>query len=216
MVVRALPLIAGLAPLIGVNLAYWLGVRADVLPVCIPYLEGCTSISATGRYPPGNMLFRAVMLPQAVVLALTWHFAVLWLRSLAPLSRAGIRVMFFGLVGAFALIVYVTYLGTSEPFYEFMRRFGIYVYFAGTVLAQLFFTLAIRGSRWRPPMLAIVILPFVLGLFNFAQKLLLPEPDRLENIIEWVASLSMQAWFVLLYLAWRESDFAITIRAESG
>jgi len=214
MLIRVLPLIAGLAPIVGVNLAYWLGVHADVLPTCIPYLEGCTSISATGRYPPGNLLFRAVMLPQAVVLALTWHFAVLWLRSIDPRSSAATRVMVFGLLGAVSLIIYVTFLGTKEPFYEFMRRFGIYLYFVGTVFAQLAFTLGLRNSRWRKAMLWTVVLPFGLGFANFVQKALLPEPDRLENTIEWIVSLLMQVWFVFLYLAWRDSNFSIRVESD--
>ena len=75
MVIRGLLLVAALAPVIGVNLAYWIGVTHDNLPSCIPYIDGCTSISSTGRYPPGDRLFRAVMLPQAVLLDL-WKFLV--------------------------------------------------------------------------------------------------------------------------------------------
>ncbi|MEL7187801.1 MAG: hypothetical protein AAFN50_15425 [Pseudomonadota bacterium] len=75
MMVRWLPLIAGLVPLIGVTSAYLLGTHADVLPKCIPYLDGCTSISATGRYLPGSLLFKAALFPQAAVLAFVWWFA---------------------------------------------------------------------------------------------------------------------------------------------
>ena len=81
MSIRAIALVAGLAPLIAVNLAYVIGVNAEVIPACTPYWDGCTSISAAGRYPPGDRLFRAVMLPQAVILAVTWYLAAHWLRS---------------------------------------------------------------------------------------------------------------------------------------
>ena len=49
MVIRYLPLVAAVVPIIGINLAYWIGVDNGTLPSCIPYVDGCTSISSTGR-----------------------------------------------------------------------------------------------------------------------------------------------------------------------
>ena len=214
MVIRGLLLITALGPVIGINLAYWIGVDADVLPSCFPYIDGCTSISSTGRYPPGDRLFRAVMLPQSVLLAVTWYLAVLWLRSLSSGKRSGNAVLFFGLIGAAALILYVSYLGTKEPFYELMRRFGIYLYFIGTVFAQMILTLSLQRSPVRQAMLWILATPWVLGILNFVQKSLRAEPDRMENAIEWIVSLLIQAWFLLLYLAWRRTGFRISARTD--
>jgi len=211
MLSRGLPLVTGLAPIIAVNLAYWIGVDAGVLPSCIPYLDGCTSISATGRYPPGDRLFRAIMLPQSVLLAATWFLAVAWLRSLRPESKAPTWVLVSGLLGAAALILYVSYLGSKEPFYELMRRFGIYVYFLGTGLAQLILTLALKHSRWRRAMLWVVVIPWLMGLANFAQKALRTDPDALENMIEWIVSVLMHVWFVLLYVGWRRTGFRVAV-----
>lgn len=212
MVIRGLPIITGLAPLIGINVAYWIGVNADVLPSCIPYLDGCTSISATGRYAPGDRLFRAVMLPQAVLLAVTWHFAALWLRSLSPSSKAATPALVCGLVGAVALILYVSYLGSKEPFYELMRRFGIYLYFLGTVFGQMILTLGLERSRVRQSMLWVVAVPWLLGLANFVQKALRENPGQMENTIEWIVSVFMQVWFLLLYVAWRKTNFEVAVR----
>lgn len=211
MLIRGLPILTALLPLVGINIAYWIGVDAGILPSCIPYLDGCTSISATGRYPPGDRLFRAVMLPQSVLLAATWIFAAAWLRSLAPESKAPRPVLIFGLLGAVALIIYVTYLGTKEPLYEFMRRFGIYVYFLATGVAQLVLTLALKRSSWRQAMLWVVITPWIMGLANFAQKALRADPDMMENVIEWVVSVLMQVWFLLLYVGWRKTGFRVAV-----
>jgi len=210
--IRALPLLTGIVPLIGINLAYWIGVNADILPSCIPYIEGCTSISATGRYPPGDRLFRAVMLPQSVLLAGTWYFAALWLRSLSPQSKAATPALVCGLVGAAALIVYVGYLGSKEPIYELMRRFGIYFYFLGTAIGQMILTLALARSRLRQAMLWTVAVPWILGLANFAQKALRADPGMMENTIEWVVSVFIQIWFLLLYVSWRRTDFGVSVR----
>jgi len=212
MLVRGLPLVTGLVPLVGINLAYWIGVDSDVIPACIPYIDGCTSISATGRYPPGDRLFRAVMLPQAVLLAVTWYFAASWLRSLSPQSKAATPALVFGLVGAAALILYVSFLGTKEPFYEFMRRFGIYLYFLGTGIAQIVLTLGLEDSRWRRGMLWVLAVPWALGLLNFAQKAVRDDSRGLENAIEWIVSVFLQVWFLLLYVGWRRTNFRVTVR----
>lgn len=136
MTLRALPLVAGIAPVVAVTVAYWLGVSNDILPACIPPLDGCTSISSTGRYMPGSLLFRAAMLPQAVLLAFVWYLAASWFRDFAPPGKApAVAIMYSGLFGALALLLYVAFLGTKTPFYEFMRRFGIYFYFLGTATA---------------------------------------------------------------------------------
>ncbi len=212
--IRSLPLFTGLLPLVGINAAYWIGVDAGILPSCIPYIEGCTSISATGRYPPGDRLFRAVMLPQSVLLAVTWYFAATWLKTLLPESKAPRAVLVFGLLGALALILYVSYLGTKEPFYELMRRFGIYIYFLGTGVAQIVLTLALKRSSWRQAMLWVVAIPWVLGLANFAQKALRADPDHMENTIEWVVSVLMQVWFLLLYVGWRKTGFRVAVTTD--
>ncbi len=212
--IRALPIIVGVLPLIGVFAAYWLNVRADLLPSCMPFLDGCTSISATGRYMPGSMPFRAALLPQAAFLSIFWWLSTEWLRSVSPTARNRTVIRISGVVGATALVLYVSFLGTKQPFYEFMRHFGIYVYFLGTVLSQALLTLSMPRSRMRSAMLWVIGTPFGLGLLNVAQKMLLGEPNNIQNRIEWIVALLMQIWFVLLYFAWRKTGFELTVRTD--
>jgi NADH:ubiquinone oxidoreductase subunit 6 (subunit J) len=195
------------------------------LQPCIPYLDGCTSISGTGRYPPASFLFKAVEMAMAVALPVFWYFSVKWLRALDPNwhSHAVWSIFLSGAVGALALIIYVTFLGTKEPFYEFMRRFGIYFYFLGTALAQLFLAVSLRGickglrdralSRMAAAMLILCLMPFALGVLNLAQKSLLPHEtaDALENSIEWIASLMMQVYFLVVFFAWRRTGLAVSV-----
>jgi hypothetical protein len=84
MLIRWLPLLIGLVPLVGVHAAYLIAVDYGYLPPCIPYLDGCTSISGTGRYPPASFLFKAVEMAIAAALPVFWYFSVKWLRALAP------------------------------------------------------------------------------------------------------------------------------------
>jgi hypothetical protein len=178
----------------------------------MPLFEGCTSISSAGRYLPGSMPFRAVLLPQAAFLIVLWWFAAAWQKSVATNSRNRKMILFCGVAGAVALVLYVTFLGTKQPFYEFMRRFGIYFYFLGTALSQLLLTLDMPRSRLRSVMLWVIATPFALGVINLVQKAILADTDGIENSIEWSAALLMQIWFVLLYFVWRRSGFTVDFR----
>lgn len=206
---RYLPLVVGVVPLAAVSVAHWLGVEAGQLPGCIPYLDGCVSISATGRTAPGSFIFKPVYLAFGLVLTAIWSLVVDWARAFPrpPRQSRTRMILGFGIAGALALMVYTSFLGTSGPFYEFMRRFGIYVFFVGTVVAQLVTSLALPPGILRRWMLFVVSLPFVLGALNLVLKYLLDDANAAENRIEWIVSLTMQAWFVLLYVAWRQTGF---------
>ncbi len=218
-----LPLIAGLLPLTAAYLAFGIGVLAETLPPCVPFIDGCASISATGRKPPGSFLFRAVMLPQATLLLFTWYFAVAWLRSLD--SELSVRVRYAihmsSIASVLALVLYVTFLGTREPFYEFMRRFGIYLFFLGMVLVEIFVATAARRIARRlrhgrleqlaKVMLVLCLAPFVLGVLDLYLKATLAEPDAAENVIEWIAATLMHIYLVMLFLAWRMTGFDLSV-----
>ena len=161
---------------------------------------------------PGSVPFRAVLLPQAVLLVFVWWLSVQWLKNIAPASRGRNAILVSGIVGAVALVLYVTFLGSKQPFYEVMKRFGIYFYFLGTALSQILLTRAMPRSALRNGMLWVIGTPFVLGLINLLQELILTGPNNTENRIEWIVAVLMQVWFVLLYFAWRQSGLAITFR----
>lgn len=210
MVSRRLLLFVAVVPVIAVTAAYLLGVRGEILPRCVPFFEGCTSISATGRYPPGSYVFKPVFLLQSALLLWCWFSVTGFLRrqgnGLSPALAKTIEIS--ALVASLALIVYTVTLGSKMPLYEFMRRFGIYLYFIGTVICQIGTTASLRsiGPRVRRPVRAmsmIVMAPFLLGAANFYLKATLDDPDAWENRIEWCAALLMQAWFLGLYAVTR-------------
>ena len=218
---RLLPLVTGLLPVFAIHTSYALAIAAGRVPSCLPYIDGCTSISATGRYEPASYLFRAAMLPEAVFLFLYWLLAAAWLRALERAGgrpeRASLHIPLMGGAASIALVLYVSFLGTQEPFYEFMRRFGIYGFFLFTILAQI-------GTAWRAlplvrpggdvvlvrlvrAQLWLGLVPFLMGALNLLLKATLDDPDNEENVIEWIVVMLMQAYFVLGYFAWRRSGF---------
>lgn len=231
MILRLLPLIVGLLPLVTVFTSYWIAIHAAGLPSCNPFLDGCTSISATGRYPPANFLFRAAMLPQSILLAAYWLLSLAWFRalrrSLNQNAQSGAAIAWFGVIGALFLIPYVTFLGSQEPFYEFMRRYGVYLYFLLNVIAQLILALRVlpvahdlgmqRLRLLTHLQLTLSWIPFVLGALNLILKATLEDSDNAENRIEWIFALLMQSYFVISYFSWRETRFMVSYSvAPSG
>jgi len=224
MLLRFLPLLAAALPLIAMFGALWIGVAYETLPACFPPLDGCYSISATGRRPPGSFLFRAMMLPHTLLLVFLWYLTTQWLRSLDPdLRRSTSRaIMISGVVGALALIVYVTFLGTKEPLYEFMRRFGIYFAYLGTAVAQLLVALTLariskalhneRLLKLARVLLTVCAVTFGLGILNSVLKAVLLDANASENQIEWIASVLIQIYFLVLFLAWRLTGMTTSVR----
>ena len=64
-------------------------------------------------------------------------------------------------------------------------------------------------------MLVLCLMPFMLGILNLIQKSVLPgaTADALENSIEWIASLMMQAYFFVVFFAWRRTRLAVAVSA---
>lgn len=220
---RIVPIATGLAPIVAIHACYLIAVQYAGLPACIPYFDGCTSISATGRYPPASYLFRAVMLPTTILLCAYWMLNVSWLRATEAAAKVPLRshrsIAMFGIAGSLSLILYVTFLGTTEPFYEFMRRFGVYLYFLFSVIAQLLLassSLKLSRTVGDPVLeriariqLLLSIAPFVLGVLNTVLKSVLENADRPENVIEWIFALMMQVFFLLTYFSWRSTGFGL-------
>jgi hypothetical protein len=223
MALRLLPLVTGLLPIVAIHASLLIAINAGAIPACFPYIDGCVSISATGRYEPAVFLFKPAMTTEAALMAIYWLFGAAWLRALSRSAgkRPGAVVTLIpviGIAGALALIVYVTFLGTQAPFYEFMRRIGIYFYFLFTVVAQIM--LATRAFQLSKNLnltsvmkisslqLWLSVSPMALGILNVALKSSLDNADTPENVIEWISALVMHCIFVLTYFTWRDTRFS--------
>ncbi|MBX2879152.1 MAG: hypothetical protein KTR32_04420 [Granulosicoccus sp.] len=186
---------------------------AQLAPMCFPLLDGCLSISAACRSEPVIYLFRTFMLPMSFVLMLFWWHHRTLLNQLLPRRPVlSVLIATSSLTGSAFLTLYVIFLGTDGNMYEFLRRLGIYVFFAGTGIAQLFTTLALRSVNrsfvihrksghltilvWRIQFL-IVITMLLVGPLNLFLKATLAEPKQAENIIEWNFGLIMFLWYAL-------------------
>jgi hypothetical protein len=207
----ALPLAIALVMAVAAHLAWWLSLRAGYIEPCNPYWDGCTSISRAARHGLGNHLFRLLMLPCAVLVAIHWWLASRWLAEGGSPSRS---LAVLGLACASALGVYATFLGTEGAAYGFLRRYGITMFFGCGFLAQLVFLRRWRASagtqaarrQWRV-MAAICVAMLLLGVVNVLADALLQDrvrQDRLENALEWQLGLLLAGWYLLQAWQWRD------------
>ena len=100
------------------------------------------------------------------------------------------------------------FLGTEGAVYAFMRRSGIYVYFACTVGAWLLLTKILHGIRAleRRTYRLMLLVCAMLAFWTVAQGYIKPfvaDHRDLENIIEWNIALVMHLPFLAFAWRWR-------------
>lgn len=183
--------------------------QAQLVPTCFPLLDGCLSISAACRSKPVVYLFRVVMFPMSLVLIWFWWLNLRRMADFTHSSAAYRQTVFLlSTTGSVFLVLYIGFLGTDGPVYEFLRRLGIYVFFGATGIAQLMTTLAWRQAAnygktrrsatlaWRVQC-AIVLVLLCVGPLNLILKEVLTDARQVENVIEWNFALAMFSWYGL-------------------
>lgn len=214
-----LPLLVALVPLVAAHLAYALSIGEGLVPACVPYFDGCTSISRVARHGTGNIVFRLLMLPSALLLALHWLATRRWLRLARADAAAGRSLLLLGPLAGIALATYAAFLGTDGDVYRWLRQYGAQIYFASAYLAQLVFYRQYRAIFGRHDgigrgMLAISVAMLLLGIAYTAVANAWGDPalkDRLENLLEWHIGLLMTAWYLLQAVVFRRDGLRMTL-----
>ncbi len=219
-VLTSLGLFLALWPILIVHTVYAISIIEGHVPFCNPYWDGCTSISRAGRHGWANHLFQAALLPYTALLALYWWLNQRWLLALG--DRGSRWMLLSGWLGMLFMILYVTFLGTEGPMYQLMRRYGINGFFGCTYIAQVLLIGRLRALTaagpvpwpgWLVPGLLLLALSILaMGLVFVATDYGLPlDRDRLQNTLEWAASLLIQLHILLVALAWRASSLRLRI-----
>lgn len=223
-----LPLLAALLPLVATALAYALSIRLGLVPSCNPFVDGCVSISRAARHDLPNILFRALLLPAAVLQAACWLLCPAWLRTLGVAPDRWQRVLpALGVAAGVVLVVYGTFLGTEGEGYRWMRRYGVVFYFGLTCIGMLIVSDQMqRRLQQRPAerhltraMLALCAMLPLLGLAHVLLPLWWTAPtakDALENVTEWWAGAIFTAFFAVLAWAWWRTGFTARLQRRGG
>ena len=210
-----LPFIVGVVPIITVVIAYLLSTTAGYIPACNPLLEGCTTVSSAGRYGAAYFVFKAGMIPSAILLGWFWPLCRRWVLAMGITDSTGLRAMaWLGSISAAFLILYSGALGSQGDLYSLMRRFGVTIYFSFSLLAQVLLLNRLwaerKAGRLALPdyittgMYTVTLLMFGMALYSIPLGELIPDPeDRAINIIEWNFALLLSGWYLFPWFAWR-------------
>jgi len=220
-----LALLTGLLPFLVINAAYVVAMLGGHVPACFPYLEGCTSISSTGREGLSYFLFKAGMIPSAVLLAVYWQLCCRWLLLLGDDDGLAVRSMrLLGMLAAAFLVLYTVFLGSKGDFYYLMRRFGVTLYFAFSGLAQILLLSRLRSLRLRGTdlisdsllrlKLLLLIALLVVGVTSIPISNFIVEKHRPRNIVEWNFALLMISYYVVTWRLWAQTHFGARLTVE--
>jgi len=221
-----LALLAGGLPLVATLVAWAVSTAQGLIPACLPFVDGCVSVSRAARHGLPNHLFRAVMLPAAVLQGLCWLLAARWLGTLLPPYRLLAALAPLGIVASVALVLYGAFLGTEGAAYRWLRQYGTVVYFGGTCICLLITGGGVQRAvaagrlvlaRWvERAMVALALTLVSLGLLNALVAALFGDEikGRMENVTEWWGALIFVLGFFALALVWRR--VGLTVQLVTG
>lgn len=220
-----LPLVAALLPAIAALVALAAFAGKEGSP-CNPFIDDCVSISRMARHGVANHVFRALVLPGAVLQVLTWLAAARALAVAGLPRRDAFALALVGACAGVALVAYGSFLGSDGEVYRWLRHWGTLLYFGGTYIAMLLFArasqrlhaarqLALPRSHGSV-MLALLVFVALLALCHaFASAGPFPGlEDRVENLTEWWGSLALTLTFITVASLWRRWGLVVTISLQ--
>jgi hypothetical protein len=218
-----LALLCGLGPILTVHACFALSASAGFVPTCVPYLDGCTSISAAGRHGWAYFLFKAGMLPSAALIVIYWRLCRAWLLAAGEVEVQSLRsLVWLGTAGALFMMLYSVFLGHAGEPYNLLRRFGVSLNLGFTYLAQLLLVWRLgriqrqTGRALCPPVILLaktwlLAALLVLGLGSIPVSNFIVDKDPVENAIEWVFCLLLSSFYLLTAVAWRRTGFRLAV-----
>ncbi|MCW9013896.1 MAG: hypothetical protein OQL06_08940 [Gammaproteobacteria bacterium] len=221
---RTIAILIVVLPLFTVNAVYLISAYAGQVPWCIPYIEGCTSISRAARKSDAIFLFRGLMIVYAVLLIYYWRLVQLWLNELDHrFTLTALIIFIIGMTGAVFLILYVDFLGSTGAMYRFLRRYGVIVYFSFTPLAHMIMLNHLYNlKRLKPDIaisfsvlyyqLSIFMLILILGLTNVVMVYVGSKTFESESIVEWNYSLLLALLFSGSIFMWKDLRLHLVIK----
>lgn len=205
-------LLISFIPFVAVHSAWIVSSMQNAIPTCIPYLEGCVTISRAARSSGAVYFFKICLGISSPLLVWYWLQMYEWIRPLAYKRSRGIKSMrFLGIVGAVFLLLYVIFLGTEGEYYRWMRRYGVTIYFSFTALAQILLVRQLLllkhhkeitlPSHLITTKLLCCIFQWGIGITSLPLAIIFTgeTKDMINNIVEWNFALAMNSFFFLSY-----------------
>ena len=209
-IIKISPLIAFILPILTVLISYYLSIKFDYVQFCIPNIDGCTSISQVGRYPPINYFFKTFMFISIFIIFIYWK------SNYTLLSRNNSLLLYkiTFLLGIFSVIffaLYITFLGEGD-YYRFFRRIGIFIYIFFTVISELLLSISYKKNLYLFKNDKIINLKFYFNLvLSTFGLILLPlviykiiDYPNFKNIVSWNYFILIQINFLITFFCWKK------------
>ena len=126
---KKISLLIFFVPIISVSISYLISAFLNYVPWCIPFTDGCTSISKVGRYGISFYIYKIFLIPVAILVIYFWFKIYLEIYK-------NIFLLIMSLIASIALIIYLSSLGFDGSTYRFMREVGIFFFFILMPLTQ--------------------------------------------------------------------------------
>ena len=222
---RTLAILVIILPLLASNGAYLLSAYEGFVPWCMPYIDGCTTISQAGRSGYTIFFYRALVMTYSVLLFWFWLYSKSWLELLHGHTTKTARIIIWlGLAGSIALLIYIDFLGTTGEVNRFMRRIGAMLYFTLTPLAQFLMLNQHYKILCKKPevsinpkvlqyQLTVLLLMFIIGAISILLAVTDNNTYESENIVEWNFSLLLTLYFSGMIFLWKDYRQVFTISA---
>jgi len=209
-IIKISPLIAFILPILTVLISYYLSIKFDYVQFCIPNIDGCTSISQVGRYPPINYFFKTFMFISIFIIFIYWK------SNYTLLSRNNSLLLYkiTFLLGIFSVIffaLYITFLGEGD-YYRFFRRIGIFIYIFFTVISELLLSISYKKNSYLFKNDKIINFKYYFNLvLSTFGLILLPlviykiiDYPNFKNIVSWNYFILIQINFLITFFCWKK------------
>ena len=211
---RLISLACFFLPVFTVIISYLISIKLNLVAICIPNFEGCTSISRVGRYEPVKFFFKPMMYFYALSIFFFWNIFLQEIKIIRIKSKYLIILTFITVI---FLCLYITFLGESKV-YSFFKRIGIYFYILSIVMLQFSSNkMLIKNKNKLSKFFNYKIVKFNYFLSSFlvvSGLILLPiliikidAFPQIKNIISWNYFLLIQLFFLLFFFSLKKSTY---------
>ena len=209
-IIKIGPLIAFILPILTVLISYYLSIKFDYVQFCIPNIDGCTSISQVGRYPPINYFFKTFMFIAIFIIFIYWKSNYTLLSQNNSLFLYKITFL-LGIFSVIFFALYITFLGEGD-YYRFFRRIGIFIYIFFTVISELLLSISYKKNSYLFKNDKIINLKFYFNLvLSTFGLILLPlviyriiDYPNFKNIVSWNYFILIQINFLITFFCWKK------------
>ena len=187
--------------------SYFFSLKLNLVPSCIPFLDGCTSISRSGRYYPVNIFFKFFLFLSGFLIIFYWYYNYIFFKPKNKLIKLN---FIFGILSIVFLFLYLIFLGDNSYYYKFFRKIGIFIYLLFSVISGLILSIIYYKQKKKFNSKLVNIKLYLNYLLTSCGIILFPfmvakieNVSEIRNIISWNYFFLIQINFLLSHFIWK-------------